>query len=84
MALNKDILGTDLYNIRHVFDGKTLDDLIGEYGSLEAARLEVCKREAEAIINHIKNFAQINATVGVGLAASTFPVEGLSAVNIIE
>lgn len=84
MALDKNILGGALYDIRHLFDGKTLNDLITEYGSLENARLEVCKREAEAIINHFKNFAQVNATVGTGLAASSFPVVGVSAVNIIE
>lgn len=84
MALDKDILGTAIYNVRQNFVNRDYNDLIGEFGNMDAARLAQAKAEAQAIIDHFKNYAQVNATVGVGLTASSFPVEGLSTVNIIE
>jgi hypothetical protein len=84
MALDKDILGTALYTVRQSYVNRDYNSLIAQYGNLNAARLAQAKDEAEVFIDHIKNFAQINATVGIGLTASTFPVEGLSTVNIIE
>jgi hypothetical protein len=34
---------------------------------MDNARLAQAKAEAQVIIDHIKNFAQINATTGIGL-----------------
>lgn len=79
MALNKDILGQALYDATTSYNNTVFTP-----AELEAKRLAQWKAIAETIIDHFKNSAQINATVGVGLTASTFPVEGLSAVNIIE
>ncbi|MBL0144939.1 MAG: hypothetical protein IPP48_03435 [Chitinophagaceae bacterium] len=61
MALNKDVLGTALYNRRNSFNNKTIDELIAEHGTIEAARLAMCKADADEIINHFKNNAVVNA-----------------------
>lgn len=84
MALDKDILGIAIYNVRQQFVNRDINDLIGEFGDMDSARLAMAKAEAEAIIDHFKNYAQINATTGIGLIASSYPVTGTSAVNIIE
>lgn len=55
MALNKDVLGLALYNKRVAFNDKTYDDLVQQYGTIEAARLAACEADAEAIIDHFKN-----------------------------
>ncbi len=68
MALNKDILGLALYDVRAIYCNKTIDEIIDEYGSLEAARLHACKAEAEAIIDHFKNNIAISIP-GTGLIA---------------
>lgn len=58
MALNKDILGQDIYDVRAIYSNKTAQQLITTYGSMEAARLHAAKAEAEVIINHFKNNAE--------------------------
>lgn len=69
MALDKDILGAELYDMRNAyFNNKTADELITEYGSIEAARLEACKKEAEVIINHFVNNAELTVP-GTGMVA---------------
>lgn len=65
MAMNKDLLGLDLYNIRQMFSNKTMDELIDEYGTLENIRIEACKKEAEVIINHLKNSVVVSVNVNV-------------------
>lgn len=83
MALNKDILGTDLYNMQNqFFNNKTSDEIIMLYGSMEAARLECCKKEAEIIINHFKNNIQLSIP-GLGLTAGANPVTGTSVTGTI-
>jgi hypothetical protein len=57
MALNKDTLGQALYDTRLEWLNRDIDSVLQEYGTLEAARLAMCKAEAEVIINHIKNNA---------------------------
>jgi hypothetical protein len=65
MPLNKDVLGLALYNSRKIFDGKTLEEIEQQYGSLDAARLAACKGDAEAFINHLKTQAVVTvATTG--------------------
>lgn len=66
MALDKDLLGQDLYDVRNLFDNKNYDALVQEYGSIEAARLALCKKEAEAIINHFISNIKLNVP-GAGL-----------------
>ncbi len=73
MALNKDTLGGLLYNARLQFQGKTADELIQAYGSLDDAFLAACKADAEAIINHFKNDGTVPA---LGLNAPNGPVTG--------
>lgn len=65
MALDKDILGQALYDVRAVWSNKTHQQLIATYGTMEAARLAACKAEADVIIIHIK-------TAGVVLPDSLF------------
>jgi hypothetical protein len=73
MPLNKDVLGTLLYNARAAFDNKTMDELIAQHGTLEGVRLAICKADAEAIINHFK----VDATVpALGLTAPNGAVTG--------
>jgi hypothetical protein len=54
MALDKDILGQAIYDVRVIFSNKTYQQLVTTYGTMEAARLAAAKAEAEVIINHIK------------------------------
>jgi hypothetical protein len=71
MALNKDILGQALYDGRNLFANKTVDDLITEFGSLEAARLAAAKKDAEIIINHFKTAGVVTVAVNTtGTAAA--------------
>lgn len=63
MALDKDVLGQLLYNTRNFFSNRTYDDLIEEYGTIEAVRLAACKAEAETIIDHFKSAGVVNVTV---------------------
>lgn len=63
MAMDKDILGEALFNVRQVFSNKGMDDLMAEYGTLDNIRMEACKQEADVIINHLNTNAVINVTV---------------------
>jgi hypothetical protein len=79
MALNKDILGQALYDMRNqFFNNKTTQELVGIYGSLENARLAACKKEAEIFINHFKNNAVIP---GSGLVAGATAVTGAAQIT---
>lgn len=78
MALDKDILGQALYDMRNTFfNNQTLAQLEATYGTIENARLEGCKKEAEVIINHFKNFGTLNVP-GTGLVAGPTAVTGTS------
>jgi len=78
MALNADILGTDLYNAREAFNNQTMDELIAVYGDLAGIRLAVAKADAAAIIAHFKS----NATVpALGLTAPDGAVTGEAKIN---
>lgn len=78
MALDKNILGMALHNMRNeFFNNKTEQELITQYGSMDNARLEGCKKEAEVIIDHFKNYAVLNVP-GTGLTAGATVVTGLS------
>lgn len=83
MALNKDTLGTELYNVRAGFNDKTLDELIDQYGNLEAARLAMAKAEAEVIINHFKNNAEGEYQTG-SLVAGANPVTKVPATIAVK
>ena len=84
MPLSKDILGTDLYNVRNTFSNKTEQDLIATYGSIENARLAACKAEAEAIINHFKaNSLLTIPALGFISASPGQPVTGTSVTGTI-
>lgn len=63
MALDKDELGLDLYNVRKNFSNKTMDELIAIYGTLDNIWLAACKADAEAIINHIKAKGKVSGNV---------------------
>lgn len=63
MALDKDELGLDLFNVRKFFSDKTMDELIALYGSLDGIRLAACKADAEVIINHIKAKGKVSGNV---------------------
>lgn len=54
MALNKDVLGLALYNVRVTFSNKTIDQINTEYGGIEQYRLALAKAEADEIISHFK------------------------------
>lgn len=84
MPLNKDTLGTALYNCRAIFSNKTKDELETTYGSIENARLEACKAEAEVIINHFKNniLLTIPAT-GYISASPGSPVTGVAVTGTV-
>lgn len=84
MALSKDILGQDMYDMREeFFNNKTLDEILMMYGSLEAARLAACKKEAEIIINHFKTNVVLNIP-GTGLTAGPTPVTGSSVTGTMQ
>ena len=55
MALNKDILGQQLYDAFNAYNNK---DIIAT-GDIEAARLAFCKTLADVVINHFKTAAVI-------------------------
>lgn len=73
MAMDKDVLGQALYDARNAFNNRSIDDLVNEYGSIEAVRLEAAKVDAECFINHLKTFANIP---GLGLIAPNGAVTG--------
>ena len=68
MPLNKNLLGTELYNSRSAFNDKTIDELIRIYGSLEGVRLAMAKADAETFINHFINNITVSIP-GAGLIA---------------
>lgn len=74
MPMNKDVLGTALYNVRKKYSDKTIDEIKDEFGSLDQARLAQAKEEADEIINHIKNEAD-------GIYQSGSLVAGANPVN---
>lgn len=59
MALNKDVLGTALYNAETQFNDKNPQQL----GDAEAARLAFWKIAADEIIKHFKTAGVVNVTV---------------------
>jgi hypothetical protein len=70
MALNKDILGTDLYNRANAYNEVDITDI-------EAARLAFWKNVAEGIINHFKDNGVLTVP-GLGLVAGSVAVTGNS------
>lgn len=78
MSLNKDILGQLLFDVRNTFNNRTMDDLIAQYGTLDAVRLAICKADAEAIISHIKDYADVPA---LGLVAPNGNVTGTAKIK---
>ena len=84
MPLNKDTLGTAIYNARAVFLNKDYATLLADYGNNEEVmRLAICKAEAEAIINHFKANAKLTVP-GLGLAVGSNPVTGASITGTIS
>jgi hypothetical protein len=85
MPLNKNILGSALYNAEKKFNDKDIDQLIEEYGSLEAVREEFWKVAADEIIKHLKSDGVLRVP-GTGLIAPTNggPVSGTSVTGKIE
>lgn len=84
MALDKDILGTALYNVRSNFSNQSANDLITTYGSMEAARLAAAKAEADVIINHFKTNSLLTIpSLGFISAAAGQPVTGVSVTGTI-
>ena len=81
MALNGDQLGQELYNLRQTFNDKTFAQLEQQYGSIEEARLEMCKAEATLIVNHFKNNAEGIYQTG-SLIAGPNPVTKVGAVPV--
>lgn len=77
MALNKDILGTALYNKASNFNDKSIDNI-------DQARRDFWKAMAEEIINHIKTNATLNVPgTGLTTASGGGPVTGLSTTGTI-
>ena len=70
MALDKDILGTNLYNRSKDFNDVDIDPAL-----LEQKRLEWWKAVAEEIVNHFKNNGTV-AVPGLGLTAGATAVTG--------
>lgn len=81
MALDATTLGNEIYNVRLYFANKTLAQLTTEFGSLEAVRQEICKREANAIIEHFKANAEGRYQTG-SLTAGNVPVTATTAINV--
>lgn len=82
MALNKDVLGTALYNARLPFMNMNIDQVIATYGTIEAYRLAIAKADADEIIKHFK--ANIQITIpGTGLTAGATAVTGASVTGTI-
>ncbi len=83
MAMDANILGEALFTARDIFDNKTHDELIEEYGSDDAIRLACCKADAAAIITHLQTYGTLNVP-GTGLFTSDGPVTGESITGTIE
>lgn len=77
MALDADAMGLAIYNVRQQFNNKDINEILMLYGSIDNARLEQCKNEAAAIINHIKTNGDL-IVPGTGLTSPSGPVSGSS------
>ena len=77
MALDKDILGIDLYTRAKAFNEVFIDE-----ADMEVKRTEFWKSIAEGIITHFKTAGTLNVP-GLGLTSSTGPVTGLSTTGTI-
>lgn len=73
MALDKDILGTNLYNAEKFYNDKTPAAL----GDLETARLNFWKVMADEIIKHFTTSGELRVP-GLGLNAGATAVTGNS------
>lgn len=73
MPLDKNLLGTELFNKVDFYNNKDVDEL----GDIQQARLNFWKDVAGVIIDHIKSNAALNVP-GTGLAAPNGPVTGTS------
>lgn len=79
MALSKDILGAALFDARQLFNNRTYSDLIDEYGDEDGIRLAAAKADAEAIVQHIVNYATVPGT-GLIAPPSGGAVTGIAAI----
>jgi hypothetical protein len=73
MPLDKNLLGTELFNKVDLYNNKNIDEI----GDIQQARLNFWKAVAEVIVDHIKTNALLNVP-GTGLAAPNGPVTGAS------
>lgn len=71
MALNKDILGTNIYNALGDYNNKNPD----EAGDIEAFRLAACKVIADEVIKHFIAAGVVTLNPA-GLTAGVNPVVG--------
>jgi len=78
MALDKDVLGTDLYNRANAYN-----EVYIAPGDLETARLAYWKNIAEGIIEHFKNNGVLHVP-GTGLVAGSTAVTGTSNTGTIS
>lgn len=72
MALNADTLGQAMYDAVASFNNKDSTAT----GNLEDARLSFCKALAGAIIDHIKNNAEVQSAGLIAPGGSGGPVTG--------
>lgn len=77
MALDKDILGVDLYTRATGYNDVDIDP-----ANMEARRLAFWKDISEGIINHFKANGQLNVP-GAGLTAGATAVTGTSITGTI-
>jgi len=77
MALDKDILGKDLYNRANAFNETFI-----EPANIEAQRLLYWQNIADGIITHFKTNGVFNVP-GAGLVAPNGPVSGISITGTI-
>ena len=76
MALNKDVLGFDLYTRANAYNEVDITNI-------EVARLEFWKNVADGIIEHFKTSGEL-LVPGTGLAAGSTPVTGNSITGKIQ
>lgn len=79
MALDKEILGQNLFDAEQQFNDKTPDEL----GDINEARLNFWKVMAQTIIDHFKSNGEL-IVPGVGLAAPNGAVTGQSTTGRIQ
>ena len=63
MALNKDILGQALFDVRNPFCNRTYNDLLAQYGTDDGVRMALSVAEAEVIINHFTGNTEVAVNV---------------------